>query len=361
MRGRVTNHISIVSLQSERGVPPQLAAPPTTTGAPPSTTHPLAERVEEARSVDRVMRTTLVEPEFLRASAIRRLTFGAMVASAWLAPIVLGMSTIVVGNVPMIHGTLLAAALSMLPAAALGGWAMHAGAKARSWKTTLAVATFGGVLFLAAATTAYLEVMIGAESVGHGLGLMVVAALFACFGTVVSAPTGFAFGLLFLAALHPMTRALEAPAQDTPARAALASASLLTLSSVLAFLALLPIGQAYESFVQGDLHLALGSWTRFPVLAGPLALAALAFALIGRFEKQAHQRTRRAIVEGLHAEYAPSELAPDVSAVPLTEFDRKSADLRVVLRRDVSAYRGDAGLDVRVYVGLDSMSARRAS
>lgn len=303
--------------------------------------------------------------DLLRKRTIMRLTLAAMVASSILAPLVLGAVTLSIGSAFDGSGpgaislkSLAAAALAMVPAALFGGFAMHRGASQRSESATIGWAVLGGVLFLGAAIVCSACTSAQATELPRVPELMMLAVMMTGIGSILSAPAGFAFGLLFLIALSAVVARLDRPAEDTPAHAALASTAMLFVAAAVSLVPASAIEADYFRFVVTHLGAGIPAWTRFAVFTGPLALTALAFLLVGLSEKRTYYRARRAILRGTHPEYYPGDIAPDEDAVPLTEADRRRANKRTLMRRESSAYRGGEGDATRVYVGLDSTASR---
>ena len=298
----------------------------------------------------------------LRKRTVWRLTLAAMITSAILAPLVLGAFSLWIGSMnwaegpplPGITVALLAVAmLAMIPAACLGGLAMHRGARLRSEASTVGWGLIGGVLFLGAAACCCALLSFDfanipdLESALVGMGILILMTI---IGSIVSAPMGLAFGVLFLSALRPLLSRLEHPAVDTPATAMRFSSRMLLVASTVAFLCAATIQAPIATFMHD--HLGMDScWFGLVVFPSPLAFSAFAFALVDLLETRALYRTRTAILAGNHSEYTPGDIAPDADAVPLTEADRKSANKRLLQRRDASAYRGGATQKATVYVG----------
>jgi len=282
-----------------------------------------------------------------------------MITSAILAPLILGTTVIMLGREFVMPSMVGAAALSMIPAACLGGLAMRYAASLPSRRALLTGAACGGVIFLGFAATIYMALFYARDSLTaeHVIFWVMASVGLTVIGCIVSAPMGFAFGLLFLVAFGPMKPRLQSPAQDTPAKAALASAVMLTIATAIAACAAARIGPSYTMFLETMfleeiLHITLAAWTRFLLFAGPLALSAIALALLGALEQRSLHRARSALLKGTHPEYTPGDIAPDVDAVPLSEADRKSANKRLLQRRDTSAYRGGEAHTASVYVGI---------
>ncbi len=292
--------------------------------------------------------------EVLQQRAITRLTLAATITSAILAPLMLGTTVIAMGRIFVTVEMLSAAALSMVPAACLGGLAMHYAAKLRSIRTLLTFAACGGVLFLGLASAICLAAVYAHEPLTavHLLSLLMVLVMFAAYGCVVSAPVGFGFGLLFFTALGPMAPRLEHASQDTPAQAAFASARMLVCATLIASCATACIGPSYTLFLQDVLHVSFAAWTRYVLVAGPLALSAAVFTVLGSLEKRALRRTRSALLNDTDPQFHLGEIAPGENAIPLTDADRMGARERLVQRRDASAYRDGAAHPIPIYVAL---------
>lgn len=292
--------------------------------------------------------------EVLQQRATARLTLAAMITSAILAPLVLGTTVIAMGRIFVTVEMLSAAALAMVPAACLGGLSMHYAAKLRSIRSLLTFAACGGVLFLGLASAICLAAIYAHEplTAAHLLSLLMVLVMFAACGCIVSAPVGFGFGLLFLTALGPMASRLTHAAQDTPAQAAFASARMLVCATLLASCASACIGPSYTLFLQDVLHVSFAAWTRYVLFAGPLALSAAVFTLLGLLEARALQRTRSALLNDTDPQLHLAEMAPSENAIPLTDADRMGARERLVQRRDAGAYRDCAAHPIPIYVAL---------
>jgi hypothetical protein len=303
----------------------------------------------------------------LRTSAVRRVTLAAMITSAFLAPLILGtfcrgIDSMVAsdegsGPSAITVELLTGAVLAMIPAACLGGFAMYRGATKRSEAHTLGWATVGGVLFLGAA----LGCVVLASRVFTGTAthtdsdspaMLIWPLIMMILGSIVSAPFGAAFGVLFLVAQNRVTLRLEHPSADTPASAMRNSAAMLLLASGVAGLCAIAVRIPVAVFLRSHLDLD-APWFAI-LLPAPLALSAVLFVLLGIQQTRSLHRTRQTILSGTHPEYYPGDIAPEEDAVPLTEADRRSANKRTLMRRESSAYRGGEGDAVRVYVGADS-------
>ena len=311
------------------------------------------------------MKHALHSPDFLRKRAVMRLTFAAMIASAILAPLILSTFCLPLNGLRDSNENygpngitvelLAAAVLAMVPAACLGGLAMHRGATSRNEASTLGWSVLGGVLFLGACVCCASISMIGADDSGPtGLEVLGLALLFTTLGSIVSGPTGFAFGLLFLIALSPLTSRLARPSIVTPADATRGAAVLLLVASGVATICAAVVHVHVANFARD--HLALDTpWLAFALFPLPLALSAFVFELKSLLETRTILRLRNAILSDAHPEYHPGDIPPEEDATPLTELDRKSTDKRVLVVRASSAYRGGEARSARVYVGVSAM------
>lgn len=273
-----------------------------------------------------------------------RVTWAAALASGLLAPLVLVASFAALfgphnGSV----GSLSGFAWSALPAALLGAHAVHR--SHRNIGRVLAWSALSGVLYLASA------LVLGSYTLGTAnlLNTIALSLLLAVFGSVISAPTGFLFGLLFLLALTGQPQRLSRPSQDAPSEAAFAASRMLLVATVIACLFLLVLDVTEASSMLG-LGPDVPPWVGIAIPA-PTALGSLLFALVGMHEKRANQALRHLIARGTHPEYYPGDIAPGEDAIPLTAEDRKHTPKRLLVRRDASAYRGGEG-SVQVYVGI---------
>ena len=232
------------------------------------------------------MNLALPTPEALRQRATTRLTLAAMIASAFLAPLIfstvwLGFDAMAdsadEGNGPfgITVALLIATTLAIIPAACLGGVAMHRGAKRRSQASAVGWAMVGGGLFLGASMLCIvLASLDGLPDSWFILIVMGVVFLITVIGAIVSAPMGIAFGALFLIALHPMTLRLDDPSIDTPASAMRTSALMLLVATGVATLFAAAIHVPVATFAHN--HLALDcAWIAVGVLPAPLALSTL--------------------------------------------------------------------------------------
>lgn len=293
----------------------------------------------------------------LRGRAEARLTVAAAITSSMLAPLILGTVMLAMGSGLAGDGSgsgsgvdvrsLGAAALSMVPAAFFGGAAMHRGATRRHEGATLGWATMGGVAFLSTS----LICLLLATANGHVLEAMGLIIVFSAIGAIVSAPSGFAFGLLFLIALSATRPRLEAPAQDAPSHASRASAGMLVVAALVAFLCADTLATPYVEFARQTLGLHVAAWTRFVVFVGPFVSAAVVFASVAAREAWVLEAERQAILQGTHPEYYPGDIPPGASAIPLTVVDHASSNKRALIRRESTAYRGGETSDVSVYIG----------
>lgn len=309
------------------------------------------------------MKLALHTPDSLRQRAAMRLTFGAMITSAILAPLIL--CTVWLGfdamQDPVDEGggpvgitvdLLVATMLQMIPAACFGGLAMHRGATLGSEASAVGWALIGGVLFFGASMLcAALASLDGLPDFGFMLIAMGVVFLFTVIGAIVSAPMGIAFGVLFLIALHPLTLRLDAPFIDTPASAMRTSALMLLVATGVATLFAAAIHMPVATFAHN--HLALDcTWLAVVVVPAPLALSSLIFLVIGLLETHALHRQRSAILNGTHPEYLPGHIRPEEDATPLTERDRESGRKHLLVMRTPTAYRGGEARMPAVYVGV---------
>lgn len=289
----------------------------------------------------------------LRGRAEARLTAAAAITSCMLA-LILGTVMLALGSGFAGDGSgsgvdirsLGAAVLSMVPAGFFGGAAMHRGATRRNEGSALGWATLGGVGFLSTS----LICLLLATANGHLLEAMGLVIIVSAIGAIVSAPTGFAFGLLFLIALSPTRAHLETPAQDAPSQASRASAGMLIVAALVAAVCAASLEVPYVDFVL-DLGLHVAAWTRFVVFVGPFLIALLPFAMVAAREERALEAHREAILRGTHPEYYPGDIAPDALAIPLTSADRESPNKRALIHRASSAYRGGEASQVSVYIG----------
>lgn len=281
-------------------------------------------------------------PDLLRKRAVTRLTLAAMIASAMLAPLILGTTFLALtstnwdsGPVGITVEMLCAAVLAMVPAACLGGLAMHRGAAMRSESSVLGWSVLSGVLFLGACVCC--AGLVSFQHAGHRslediLNMMGSLLILTMVGSIVSGPTGFAFGLLFLVALSPLTARLTRPSIVTPAHASRGSAVMLLVASGVALLCASAIHGRVDSFAHDQLALD-APWLAFAVFPVPLVLCAFVFELTSLLETRAILRMRNAILSGAHPEYHPGDIVPEEDATPLTELDRKSTNKRLLLLR----------------------------
>lgn len=290
--------------------------------------------------------------ETLRKRATWRLTLAATIASAFLAPMILSTFWFALNSHNHGKGDIgsldlrVAAILAMIPAACLGGLAMHRGATLRSSACALRWALGGGVLFLGASV---LCAGVSTFLVGQSPDRWVVpfAICLPIVGSVVSAPMGIAFGILFLIGLEPLTRRLQRPAIDTPTSATLTSTLMLCVATGVAMLF-----AAANHVPVAHNHVALDAAWLARILLPALPMSTLAFAFVGLRETRALHRERSAILSGTHPEYLPGNIAPEEDATPLTERDRESGQKRLLVMRTPTAYRGGEARIPAVYVGV---------
>lgn len=307
------------------------------------------------------MTSPLHRADLLRKRAVMRLTLAAMITSAILAPLVLGSVCLALGQMSWDESgspnaitveMLAAATLAMAPAACLGGFVMHRGATSRNEGAMLGWGALAGVLFLGACIgCAAIPAMISSDdSRATALDVLMIMLLATTIGSIVSAPMGFAFGLLFLIPLSPLTSRLAHPSTLTPADALCSGAVMLLVASGVALVCASTVQEPVAIFVQE--HLALRApWLALALFPVPLALFACAFELQSLWETHTILRQRSAILSNTHAEYHPGEMEPGEGAIPFTELDRKAPKKRVLLQRSTSAYRGNNAAETSVYVG----------
>jgi len=303
-------------------------------------------------------------PDLLRKRAVMRLTFAAMIASAILAPLILGSAMLAMGSLSWEGGSpsgitvelLCTATLAMFPAACLGGLAMHRGAAMRNESSVLGWSVLSGVLFLgtsvccAALVDANFTVLPDLDAMLLAMGAVLLTTL---VGSIVSGPMGFAFGLLFLLALSPLTSRLTRPSIVTPADALRSGAVMLLVASGVALVCASTVQVHVAAFAHDQLALD-APWLAFAVFPVPLVLCAFVFELTSLLETRAVLRLRDAMLSDAHPEVHPGDISPEEDATPLTELDRKSTNKRLLVMRTSSAYRGGEAQSARVYVGVSA-------
>jgi hypothetical protein len=236
-------------------------------------------------------------------------------------------------------------------AGALGGLVPHLAFRASpAYRgiATIGLAAVAGVLQLGLLLLATLPGMVVERGVG-GLDVLGVAAMIGTFGSIVSAPMGAGFGLLFLVTAWPAIRSMEAPSQDGPAWVSCAAGVQLAVASFIA-LALLhaaegPYCQALFVVALPSLgvHLPDGSdvaWTRY-LLAGPLVIGALLVLARGLWLELVLWRCARALQRDVHPRWRKTTTEASLeTVVPLRTRDRARRLLEVVAREEVAPYRG---------------------
>jgi hypothetical protein len=212
--------------------------------------------------------------------------------------------------------------------------------------STIGLGTVSGVLQLALLFLA----SVPAEVVDRGvaaLEVIVFACVFGTMGSIVNAPMGAVFGMLFVIATGPALWCEVRPSHDGPAWCWLSGASLLALATGLALGLLLalegPYCQALFVVTLPSLGVALplGSdlaWTRY-LLAAPLALGAFAFALRGLWLHAALLRCAIALREDCHPPWKITTEPASETVVPLFALDRLRDTVVIVTRDAPGPYR----------------------
>jgi hypothetical protein len=220
----------------------------------------------------------------------------AALVSAGLAPIVdelvLGDATFVT-EPRMSTTTLLYAAWAALVGAAGGALAVHLALDRRSPLHVLWIATLVGILH---------PPLVLPQLIAHAESPVVALLGVTLMGTVVSAPAGLVFGVIFLAGL-------------AGSRTWLAVARMFAAAGAVALVLSIPLGGSYCQLVFFVLLPALGiepppgtdiEWTRLVVVPAPFVLASLGAFLLARRD------AARANV----ALEAPASAAPAPDAAP---------------------------------------------
>ena len=288
----------------------------------------------------------------LAARARRTAVLACALTAAVLAPIVdLALfSGMTHGLDPELRDVVSYSLWAPVQAGALGALVAHLALRARPGMRVLAticVAAVGGVLQLSLVLLATLPAELARRGLG-GLDELGMAGVLGAFGSVVSAPMGAAFGILFLLSVSPAARSIEAPSQDGPAWVDLAVAAQLAAATGLALAILAEVEGAYcqALFVVAlpSLGLALpeGSdvaWTRY-LLAAPLAMGALVSLARGLWELATIARCVRALRSDQHPRWRLSRVEASLgSVVPLLGRERAKRLLEVVARES-APYRG---------------------
>lgn len=301
------------------------------------------------------MTTELDDTAALPARARRPALLACALTAAVLAPLV---DWLLVDEVltdhedPALGHVLVYAVWTPLMAGALGGLVafvtlrLRASAWARVASTIGLAAAAGvvqlGLLFLGSLPADVADRgLAGLECIGGGL-------MFGTIGSIVSAPMGAVFGMLFVIATGPAAWCDERPSHDGPAWCWLFGASILTLATGIA-LALLyalegPYCQALFVVTLPSLGLAQppGSdlaWTRY-LLAAPLALGALAFALRSLWLHVALVRCAIALRHDRHPRWKITTEPSRDAIVPVFASDRLRDTVVIVAREQLVAYRG---------------------
>jgi hypothetical protein len=240
---------------------------------------------------------------------------------------------------------------SRVMAGALGGLVPHLAFRASTrWRllATVGHAAVAGVLQLGLLLLATLPGEVAARG-AVGLEVIGVAGLLGALGSIVSAPMGAGFGVLFLVSMFPASWSLDEPSQDGPAQVSIAAAVQLAIAAMIALALLLASEGRYcqALFVVAlpslGVELPEGSdlaWTRF-LLASPLAIGALLALARGVWSLLAFARSVRALRRGEHPRWVLTLAeASQELVMPLLARDRGVRLLEVVAREDVAPYRG---------------------
>lgn len=294
----------------------------------------------------------------LRRRVRRTMIGAAAVASAILAPLV---DEILLGGVPGVGHLTVSSVLGIGGWAAalgalLGGLTMHHSLNAKPngvlWLAALAGAVYPA-LFLAGA---FAPEFFHTPASGW-LESIVLIALLALLGIVISAPTGFCFGLVFRTGSVSALGELERPSHESPARALGAAAKIFAAGAVLALCMSPFLEGAYCQLLYLVLQPALGApevpentdlaWTVHLALPAPLLLMSAAALVASWMQRRALRRTITALRAGTHPHWALSgppgahELG---AALPLRAGDREGQPLSVRARAEQAPYRDSPAL-----------------
>ena len=316
----------------------------------------------------------LLERSDLVSGIARRLTLGTALVCSLLAPILLGAGFL---EFPLMHAPRVSAVLrffliSIPLAGLLGGLVMHLAVQKRSAAKLVRNACFGGVLFLTGTVVLHMALDGAHPRLVFGVGLFS-----GTFGSVISAPCGFLFGLAMRSMFETANKHPEAPAQDSQLRVAQLVAWALLAAAGFSLLATWLVEGPYEVALShwlstGPVRPPEGSflriieghtqpvfvtpegsalaWTRF-LFAAPLALVAALLWAYTQLQAWKFQRERAAIRGRTHETWSISDLHAEDDAMPLTEADRRSTQKRLLEPLEGGLpYRETP--HVRVYVGL---------